>query len=352
MKICFTLSSLSAGGAERVATSLANSFAKEGHSVTLILVSIDHNNTFYELNNSIDVVPLIKSKKDKKFYRRVKILRNKIAEKKPDIVISFLPHICIYTYFALKNTSIPYICSERNDPNQYNLLNKILLKKSFNRADGCVFQTSSARDYYRCVKNERAAIICNPVNLHLSGAAVRNEQKNKVFISVGRLVPQKNFQVLISSFSKFNKIRPNYKLVIYGEGPLRNDLENQIQRMGIQNLVSLPGNNQYWHDEAINATAFISTSNFEGMPNCLEEALSLGCPSIATNCPVGGSKDLISILGHGTLIDMNNEQQLISKMIDIADGKYKFNGVDYSVLELKNISSQWLSFIDKILKQK
>ena len=352
MNICFTLSSLSAGGAERVATLLANSFTSAGHHVSLILVSIDYNNSFYQLSDLIDVIPLIKTKKDKNFFRRINILKRKIIEIKPDIVISFLPHICIYTYFALKKTNIPFICSERNDPKQYGFLYKMLLKRAFKYANGCVFQTSSARRFYRTVKDNNAVIIYNPVCLKLSETAVVKAEKDKVFISAGRLVPQKNFQMLINSFNLFSKSRPDYKLIIYGDGPLRHELLMQINNLGIDKNVSLPGNNPNWHDMAINASCFISTSNFEGMPNCLEEALCLGCPSIATDCPAGGSKDLISLLGHGVLINLNDEEQLVSKMIDISDGKYPFRGVDYSVLKPENISKQWLSFMDKVLKAK
>ena len=351
MIICFTLSSLSAGGAERVATSLANSFAKKGHKVILLLVSIDYNNSFYELDNSIEVIPLIKKNKDKKFFRRVRILKEKIMYLNPDIVISFLPHICVYTYLAVRKTQIPFICSERNDPNQYSFLYKILLRKSFKHADGCVFQTTDARDFYRFVKEDSAKVIFNPVYLNLSKNVVRKDEKDKVFISVGRLVEQKNFSFLISGFSSFIKLKPDYKLVIYGEGPLRGSLEEQIKKLGLQEQVTLLGNDPNWHDYAVNATGFISTSNYEGMPNCLEEALCLGCPSIATNCPIGGSKDLISLLGHGILIDMDNEKELLSSMIEISEKRYSLNNINVEPVELNNISEQWLSFINKILNK-
>lgn len=351
MTICFTLSSLSAGGAERVAVSLANAFVKKGHKVILLLVSIDHNNSFYELEESIDVVPLIKNDKDKKIFRRIRILREKLLSLNPDIIISFLPHICIYTYLATRKTQIPFICSERNDPNQYNLLYKTLLRKSFKNANGCVFQTSDARDYYHFISDDRARVIFNPVCLNLSNDIVRKQEKDKIFISVGRLVEQKNFPLLIRSFSSFIKLKPDYKLIIYGEGPLRKSLEGQIKNLGLQEQVSLPGNNPNWHDYAVNATGFISTSNYEGMPNCLEEALCLGCPSIATNCPIGGSKDLISLLGYGILINMNDEKQLVSSMLEISEKNYSLENINTEPIELNNISEQWLTFIDKILKK-
>ena len=351
MRVCFTLSSLSAGGAERVATSLANEFAKMGHQVTLLLVSIDHNNSFYEINSGVDVLPLLKDKKDKKPLRRIKILKRTLLGLQPDVVIAFLPHICIYTYYALRNTNIPFICSERNDPNQYSSIYKALLKKAFKRANGCVFQTKGAQSFYKGVKTEKTRIIFNPVSLNVSDGIIKKKTKDKLFISVGRLTPQKNFDLLISAFSKFLSYYPDYKLVIYGEGPLRQKLENKIKNLAIGNKVSMPGTNTKWHDDAVNAAAFISSSNYEGMPNCLEEALCIGCRSIATNCPIGGSAELINLLGNGHLVEPNNEEQLMLAMKEVADKELDVLDTDYSPLKIERISEQWLQFIENIINK-
>ena len=350
MNICFTLSSLSAGGAERVATSLANQFSKDGHKVFLILVSIDYNNTFYDLDESVHVIPLLKKKKDKNVFRRIKILRKCILDIKPDIVIAFLPHICIYTYFALRKTNIPYICSERNDPNHYSLLYKILLKPAFYNANGTVFQTTDAKSFYKKIDNDTASIIFNPVFLKNNNNNYIKEKKNKLFISVGRLTPQKNFSLLIEAFYEFLFHHPGYKLVIYGEGPERNKLLNLIRKLKLEEQVSLPGTNPDWHTVAVNAEGFISSSNYEGMPNCLEEALCLGCPSIATDCPAGGSKELISLLNFGVLVQPNNKKQLVLAMDNLTKQSLQKKKIDYSELSIISISNKWIDFINKILK--
>lgn len=350
MRICFTLSSLAAGGAERVATSLANSFSKRGHEVILILVSINKNNSFYKIGDDVKVVPLLKEKKDKRFLRRIKLLRNELVNLKPDIVISFLPHICVYTYFALGKTNIPFICSERNDPNQYNLLYKILLKKSFYAANGCVFQTKDAKDFYKKVDPNKSAIIFNPVSINLSDDIIKKDKKDKIFISVGRLTPQKNFELLISSFARFVSLFPEYKLFIYGDGPLRQKLLKMIDDLNLSNTVFLPGTNPVWHDVALNAQGFVSSSSYEGMPNCLEEALCLGCPSIATDCPVGGSRELVKALGHGILIQPGNEKQLFEEMINITKGNYKATNTNLGVVDIELITNKWMDFIRSTIK--
>ena len=125
MHVCFTLSSLSGGGAERVATTISNYLCKEGHQVSIILVSIGYNNSFFNLDKRINVYPLLKDN-NRRILKRIKDLRHKIVEINPDIVISFLHHICIYTYLALRKTNIPFICSERNDPHSYPIKYKFL----------------------------------------------------------------------------------------------------------------------------------------------------------------------------------------------------------------------------------
>ena len=350
MKICFTLSSLAAGGAERVAVSLANSFSRNGHDVTLLLVSIDHNNSFYDINEDVKVIPLLKSKSDKNPFRRIRLLKRELLSLKPDIVISFLPHICIYTYFALRKTSIPFICSERNDPNKYNFLYKFLLKKSFHKANGAVFQTEDAKKFYLNSLSGKNCIIPNPVFLTLSSPIVSKKEKDKLFISVGRLTDQKNFPLLIESFTEFHKNHKDFNLFIYGEGPKRPELEKLISELNLNDCVSLPGTCKTWHDVALNATAFISSSNYEGMPNCLEEALCLGCKCIATDCPVGGSKLLINDLGNGILIPTNNKTSLVDAMNSIIR-KNETALPSYTKYKVETVANLWIDFINEVLKK-
>lgn len=350
MHICFTLSSLAGGGAERVATSLSNYFVQEGHTVTIVLVSVKTNNCFYDIDSKVEIIPLLKKSKNK--FLRVHILRKAMKEIKPDIVISFLPHIIIYTHFALKGLKIPLVCSERNDPNQYNYLYKFMLKKTFKKSNGVVFQTDDARKFYfnnKKNKKQIIEIIPNPVFIESQADSNFAFTKQNRFISVGRLVEQKNFKLLIDAFYLFDKKEKNYQLFIYGDGPLRNEIENQIKSLNLENRVFLPGQNKMWHEDLKKSKAFISSSDFEGMPNCLEEALCLGCLAIATNCPIGGSRDLAKLLGNTILVEPRNVKQMSQAMEMIASGKITCKKNDFSSLKLHNIGEKWISLINKIV---
>lgn len=348
MNICFSLSSLTYGGAERVAVSLCNYFCKHGHSVSIVLVSVDYNNTFYDLDESIKVYPLLRTNMSRNPFVRVRALRKLILNLNPDVVISFLPFVSIYTHYALRKTNIPHICSERNDPKQHKWYLKPILRHVFKKSSGCVFQTLDELNFYKNGKNKRI-ILPNPVFLNLSSDAKRKNKKNNVFISVGRLCKQKNFEFLINVFNVFLKTHPNFKLVIYGEGPLRPQLENLVCKLSLNDKVFLPGTNPNWHDDAINCSGFISTSNYEGMPNCLEEALCLGCPAIATDCPAGGSRELVEMLNSGMLIEMNNEKQLLSAFEVLANNQNKNEIPDYSMLKIDTIANRWLEFLGFVI---
>ena len=139
MRICFVCDTMESGGAERVIATLSNGFVTRGHDVTILMLSHEANSSFYSLDHRIKLLNL--PEKQKAFLKKAKNLKRAILANKPDIVISFLSYVCIYTWWALRRTKIPYVVSERNDPNQRGKIKQYLLNKSFNRASGCVFQT-------------------------------------------------------------------------------------------------------------------------------------------------------------------------------------------------------------------
>ena len=107
MRICFCVDSMNAGGAERVAAILSNEFSKIGHQVYLIMVSSLQNKTFYELNNSVIVICLQEERvKKTNPIKRTQLLRGKLKQISPDVVISFLSHINIYTHLASRGLII------------------------------------------------------------------------------------------------------------------------------------------------------------------------------------------------------------------------------------------------------
>ncbi len=347
MKICFTIASLHCGGAERVVSTISNAFADKGHEVTILLVSTSDTQSFYKLNEKVKVISAFNGHKKTRFFSRVKLINRHILLINPDVVVAFLPHVIIYTYYAIRGLNIPFICSERNDPHQYSKIRQILLKNIFRRASGTIFQTKMAEAYYKKQNCDNSTIIYNPVFLN-NHESLHQPYCDKYFISVGRLEKQKRFDILIGAFSKFLQKHQDYSLVIYGDGTLKKELINQCTQLGIQNKVEFPGVNPNWHSVAKKSIAFISTSDYEGMPNCLEEALCLGCNCIATDCPIGGSKELIDLLGTGKLINKDNEIELLNALDQTTKISKNSKIPNYERLMPSNVLLEWEKFIYSI----
>lgn len=341
---------MESGGAERVVSLLSNEMSKLGHEITILMVSSNIKKSFYKLDSAINLVPLLKTeRKDSRFFKRIKTLKKYILESSPDVVVAFLPHICIYTYLALKKTKVPFILSERNDPNQYNFIYKFLLRRSFKKADGCVFQTHNALLWYRKQKEKKTdRIIFNPVNISFvpKNSGIINRKENVLF--VGRFDSQKNYNLLLDAFSVFLKKHPSYLLDVYGDGPDRQTFLDRAKTLNINNNIILHGRVLNWQELEFNSGVFVSTSLYEGMPNSLLEAASLSIPCVATDCPIGGSRELSNHFKNILLINTNcSARDFSNKMEEAITMKTTFSGVDEFV-GVETISNKWINLIEEV----
>lgn len=362
----FTLS-LQGGGAERVIASLSNEMAKKNE---VIIVTVHNSKDHYELDKSIKRICLdkklrndksrIKNKLQKISPRRVKELASIIGGESPDIVIAFLPlpslYIMMTKHFSKKVRRIPVILSERADPKReyHNIIIFTIMKKLFKYADGFVFQTEEAEHFYSGIINCKTEVIANPINesfLNHKLPAIRR----KVVVSCGRLEEQKNYKLLISSFAKVVEDYPDYSLEIYGEGSKKDELIEYAEELGVGNKVHIMGRVKEIVDKIIDAGLFVLSSDYEGMPNALMEAMALGIPCISTDCPVGGPKALIKNGHNGILVDVGNEEELSNKMVEIISNtriaiKLSRNEID-SVKEysVEKIAAKWKAFVQSVL---
>ena len=357
--VVFTCDCMGSGGAEKVIASLSNEMKNQGIKVTIIGVGdLDEPHSFYDLNAGVEYVTLSNgSGKRINSIKRIYLLRKKITLLKPDIVISFLPNANIYTSFALIGLSIPFINSERNNPwvNPANKLERLLKKISFKRADGSVFQTADALNFYPESVKKKAIIIKNPILLNTQ--LERNVfSRNKIVLAVGRLTKQKNYINLLNAFKTFNEKKKNtYTLKIYGDGPLKEELINYCKLLNLEKNVIFMGNDKNWHEREYKDAMYILSSDYEGMPNSLAEAMALGLPCISTDCPCGGSKELIRDGFNGFLVPVNNPTVLADKMVQLSNqpanlfSKANQNMInEYSAV---NITNQWLVYIKGLTKE-
>ncbi len=362
MKIMFYTASLLKGGAERVISVLANALVKKYEVVIVI-------NTFkgmaYTVDENVKLIQLDKKREKLSLtrnMRRIKDTEKIVKNEKPDIIISFLPvpsYRILYLKRKLKN--IPIIIADRNDPKQEykSFIDNFLMKRLYHKADNFVFQTSQQRDFFPKDIRDKSTIICNPLKNEF--AEIEKDakiQKKKTIINVARLQRQKNQKLLINAFAKIAEECKDYNLKIFGQGILKEDLEQQIDELGLKERVKLCGVSDDIKSELEKASLFVLSSDYEGMPNALMEAMAVGLPVISTDCPCGGPKELINNKENGILVPVNDEQALAESMkMILKDNKYaKKLGENaqkiVDKLKEEKIVDEWIQYINKILQIK
>ena len=324
MKIMFYTSTMRKGGGERVIANLANYFSKDNE---VLIVSTFNTEAEYRLNKNIKFVRFDNQigNSGKRFsYKKFKELKNCIKDNMPDVIISFFPEPC-FRLLSLKLMSkyiksIPIIITERNDPEQEysNFVVKIVAKYLYSKANGIVFQTEGAKNFFNKKIKNKSIIIPNPVNPEFNIEPYLENREKKI-VTVGRLVEQKNQKFLIDVFKELK--RDDYILEIYGGGHLYDSLNNYIKDLGLDKKIFLMGKTDKILEKIYKSSLFVLPSKYEGMPNALMEAMALGLPCIATDCPSGGTRYLIKNNVNGILIDIDNKEQMLKAMKKILDDK-------------------------------
>ena len=357
-KILFYINTLEHGGAERVLSNLANQFFEAQNDILFVTsYSVDNE---YELNSGITRINLETNNLNKKnpLYRnfsRTKRLSDILQEEKPDLVISFLPESNFRAIIAAKRNRIPVIVSVRNDPeHEYKSKSYYLAQKFlYPLVSGMVFQTEDAKNWFPKKIQVKSEIIMNQIN------PVFYEYYNNssdYFVAVGRLSEQKNYPFLINVFAKFVEKYPNEVLHIYGEGNLKDILQEQIENKHMENNIRLMGLSNNIPAVLSHAKAFIMTSKYEGMPNALVEAMAVGVPVISTDCPCGGPKMLIKHKENGFLVNVNNEQELLNALLFVEENKSECADIKKRAKSFAKqfkpepVFRKWNDYVEKVLK--
>ena len=317
-KIDIITRAMTSGGAERVIAQLANYFIEQ--NIGCRIITTENREVMYQLNNKVDLVAIGKKSNNKVIDRilRYKAVRKTVVMNRPDVVLTMPEDTGIYAILALLGTKIPVYVSERNNPwVMPNVkITRVLRKIAYPFAKKIIFQTEMARSFFPKYIQKKGVVLQNPVDSARIPSPYVGERE-KVFAAVGRLEPQKNFSMLIKAFSEFYKEEKDYKLVIYGEGRERSNIENLIRQLHLENAVALPGRNKDVLNCIKGCAAFILSSDYEGMPNALIEAMCMGMPVISTDCPSGGPRELIENEKNGLLVPVNDTKRMTQAMFDV-----------------------------------
>ncbi len=365
MHLALVINSLGIGGAERVLVRLADIWGKNGHKISFITF-FKEEKFFYELNkenNNINVINLGESKPQYKtnfiiqlfkIIKRVYLLRRLFKEIQPDLVVSFLVGANISVLLANFWLNLPIIVSERIDPHKHII--PVFYKKlrlfTYRQAAAIVVQTKGILNYFPASWQKKMFIISNWVKK--PGIEINiNDYKNhkiKNITSIGRLDQQKDHKTLIHAFLKLSTKYPELTLTIYGEGVLRDFLQQLINSLHLENRIFLPGITMDVEAILKNTDLFVFPSIYEGFPNALCEAMSFGLPVIASNC--SGNTDLIQHGVNGLLFQSTDVDGLVSSMQQLLDNPDQCNKLANNAKDIMNkfSESEILRLWDNVLE--
>jgi GalNAc-alpha-(1->4)-GalNAc-alpha-(1->3)-diNAcBac-PP-undecaprenol alpha-1,4-N-acetyl-D-galactosaminyltransferase len=319
MKICLLVSSLGNGGAERVAATLCDAWAARGDQVTLIPTFSGGGTPYYPIGEAVELIYLADAVGTRRrnvftYAQRAAVLRRLVAQRKPDVVVSFLPNVNVAAILSLALLGIPLIVCERTDPTSfpYPAALTALCKLTYRFADMVAVQTEAvaAKVARRYPGLRRVRAVPNPMPAGVARHEWRNGTPRKILLSLGRLSPEKQVGKLLAAFAELAASFQEWDLHIYGDGPEKQPLDRQKCASALDARVKLMGRTDDPWAVMAGADAFAMVSRSEGFPNALLEAMAVGLPCAVFDCPSGpreitrGGKDalLVPLDDHAALV--------------------------------------------------
>lgn len=366
-KIVFHLNCLERGGAERVVANLSGQFAAHGYDV--YIATEWQGEDEYEIDPRVTRVHVglddsqEKHNRVRKFTDRIFNLRSFLKKVKPDIVIAFARKANYRALTATIRMKLPVLISVRINPIGYYdfLSDRIQIPLLFRRAAGCVFQTPEQRDFFPAYVRRNSRIILNPINDKFIGNEIPEIEKKreKAVVHSGRLVDFKNQCMLIRAFERVHQKHPDYILKIYGPDSFdgtKQKLEALIRQLHAHEYIRLMGSSSTLEKDMICASAAAFSSDYEGMPNVILEAMALGLPVVSTDCPPGGPRMVIEPEKNGLLVPVGDDHAMaeaINRLIEDRDFAEKL-GANAAQIGKKASSevifSEWRDYITEILE--
>ena len=332
-KVAFYLPSLAGGGAERVMVALANSMAARGWAVELVLAQAT-GPYLGEVDPSVRLVDLNAGRVLNSLGRFTRYLR----QQAPTVVISTMAHANIIAIWAnrLAGRNTRLVIREAAHPSALlgqekhlvRHLMRFLVRRYYRQAD-CIVAPSHgvARDLSRIagLREEQIRVIFNPIDrVDLARRAAQPIEHPwlisgapPVLIAVGRLSEEKGFSTLIRAFAQVRSRRV-IRLMILGDGNQRSALEALAQSLGVAHDVYLPGFVLNPFPYMRLGAAFVLSSHFEGMPNSLAQAVALGCPVVATDCP-SGPREILQDVASAKLVPVADPDAMAGAILQALD---------------------------------
>jgi GalNAc-alpha-(1->4)-GalNAc-alpha-(1->3)-diNAcBac-PP-undecaprenol alpha-1,4-N-acetyl-D-galactosaminyltransferase len=366
MKVTLVIGSLEGGGAERVMSILANYWATHGWEVTLLTLVDRTKPAFYQLAPQIHLKELgveggasnllgaVQAR-----WHRIKTVRAAIVASQPDVVISFMNSVNVLVLMATWNLKIPTIVSEHIYPafTDVSKFGQLMMKLAYRYADRVTLLTHNALPFYPATRGYRSIVMPNPVMTPPPDVSTAPLLKTPSMIAMGRLHPQKGFDLLLTAFAQIQAKYPDWHLTILGEGAMRQELEQLRAQLGLTNCVHFPGSVQNVNAYLRQAELFVMPSRFEGFPMALCEAMACGLPVLATDC-LSGPSEIIHDGLDGVLVAVDDVAALAAGLDALMSDPAKRQQLAQAapqILErfgVERVMGMWLDAIKQVIAER
>lgn len=258
-------------------------------------------------------------------FKAIKKIRREIKRINPDIICTFVSDACFMTRISTLGTKRIIVSCDRGDPSWRegssfsNYLWDKGLRWTYKHSNICVFQLPEVRDYFGEKNLKKTFVIANPFVPTVEPSLIN--KRKKTIVSAGRFTNQKGYDVLIDAFSKVYAKYKDYELFIYGDGELKEEYIKQIKTLGLEKVVHLPGFIKNVSEKIKEDGIFVLSSRYEGIPNSMLEALSMGLPCVATDCSPGGAKFLSDGERRAIIVPIDDSDAMAKEICRIIENK-------------------------------
>lgn len=347
-RLTLVIHSLAQGGAERDMAHLARCWTERGHDVAVVTLDSVATDS-YPLAEGVTRIGLGLAGDSHGWLQaisnnrqRIRALHDVLCQRSPQTIVSFIDRMNVLTLKAATGLTDPVIISERIDPRHHEpgRIWRWLRRRTYPLCTAQVVLTHSVRDWCRqLAPRQPVHVIPNPARRPETGSTnVAPEWApagRTVLLGIGRLHPQKGFDRLLPIFQRLRSSHPGWHLVLLGEGEERIRLETQVQDLGLQQHVSLPG----WVADVEGALSrsdlFVLPSRYEGFGNVVAEALACGVPVVTMDCP-SGPGEIVRDGVDGFIVpadDTSRLEQVLDQVMGDAELRDQFSARGPEVLD-------------------
>ena len=324
MKAVFVISSLGAGGAERAMSELATFLAAKDWDV--ILATFDGTDAvdFYSLSMQVRRVHLDRSGPTQSLFAklaanagRVRALRDLVHRERPNVVLGFMETINVLCLLATVGLRVPVVVAERTDPSMHVVVPKpwrAARRLLYRHSAAVVAQTEAAAEWLRNHCRTQVDVIPNALR-PLPRPSTPREQ---LVLAIGRLQPEKGFDLLLYAFARIHTGQPGWRLAIVGDGNQRAALQALAARLGLTECIDWPGRTHEVEAWYARASVVAVPSRYEGFPNVLLEAMAMGAAVVAADCR-SGPREMVVPGENGLLVPVDDSAALAAALEQLMD---------------------------------